>query len=215
MKNYHCVIFDLDGTLMDTSSGILKCIDYVANQFQLTPPSESEKRGFIGPPIQKSFQSYYGCPLECSLELADAWRKAYKDKYLLEAKPYKGIFDLLGWIRQGGVKTAVATNKREDYAMTLLEHFGFFPLFDCIIGSDFSGDRRKEEMIRLCAERLGIIDISRCLMVGDTAGDMSAAHKAGVDFLGVTYGFGFKRGNQELGYWTADHCEDIRNFLEN
>jgi len=198
---------------MDTSSGILKCIDYVANQFQLIPPSESEKRRFIGPPIQKSFQLHYGCTAEYALELADAWRKAYKEKYLLEAVPYQGIFGLLRWIRQSGTKTAVATNKREDYTMTLLEHFGFCPLLDCVIGSDFNSRRSKEEMIHLCMDRLGIIDSSRCLMVGDTAGDMSAACKAGVDFLGVTYGFGFERGNKELGHWTADHCEDIRNFL--
>lgn len=216
MMQYRCIIFDLDGTLMDTSEGILKCVDFIVARFGLAPLSEQEKLSFIGPPVQKSFQTYYACTPEQAWELATAWREAYKEKFLLEAVPYAGIYELLRALRQNGYKTAVATNKREDYTHKLLEHFSFLPLFDCIVGSDFEGKRSKADMIRLCMAHAKISELSHCLMVGDTAGDMIAAQEAGVPFLGVTYGFGFKKGavTSVQVQRMADSCKEIMRLLE-
>ena len=216
MKQYQAVFFDLDGTLMDTSMGVIQAIDYIVGTFQLPVLSEQEKYAFIGPPIQKSFQVHYGCTQERAWELATAWRDAYKEKFLLEAIPYDGIYDLLRCLRQKGIKTCVATNKREDYTLKLLGHFSFLPLFDCIAGSDFEGKRGKPDMIRLCMEQTGITDPKRCLMVGDTVGDAAAAKEAGVDFLGVTYGFGFTAGITSLAanaVMMADGCAQIQEWL--
>lgn len=214
MKKYTYIIFDLDGTLMDTSPGILRCIENVVDQYGLKPPSRLEMQDFIGPPIEKSFQSYYGCTEEYSQKLAAAWRKIYKERFLFEAVPYCGIYDLLQWLRTAGMKTAVATNKREDYATVLLEHFKLLSLMDCVVGSDSEGRRTKADMIGLCINQMGATNRNQCLMIGDTVGDMTAAHGAGVDFLGVTYGFGFKKGGQEADCETVDSCENIRNFLQ-
>lgn len=214
MKDYCCIIFDLDGTLMDTSPGILNCIDYIVARYNLVLPSAFEKRSFIGPPIEKSFQRHYGCTREFSLELASAWRTAYKEKFLFEAEAYPGVYDLLRWLRGSGMKTAVATNKREDYTEVLLKRFDFWPLLDCVIGSDFSGSRTKADMIALCMNQLGTIGCGQCLMIGDTIGDMTAAHETGVDFLGVTYGFGFTKERRGADCWTADSCKGIQDFLQ-
>lgn len=216
MKQYQAVFFDLDGTLMDTSMGVIQAIDYIIETYRLPGLSEQEKRAFIGPPIQESFQVYCGCSKEQAWELATAWRDAYKEKFLLEAMPYDGIYDLLRCLRQKGIKTCVATNKREDYTRKLLRHFSFLPLFDCIIGSDFEGKRSKPDMIRLCMEQTEMTDSERCLMVGDTAGDAAAAQKASVDFLGVTYGFGFTAGTTNLeanAVMIADSCAQIQEWL--
>lgn len=214
MKKYDCIMFDLDGTLMDTSSGILNCLDFIVEQFHLVPLSDQEKHCFIGPPIQESFQKHYSCSQERAWELAVAWREAYKEKFLLRAEPYDGIYDLLHKLRQAGIKTGIATNKREDYTLKLLKYFSFLSLFDCIVGSDFAGKRSKVDIICMCMKQIGVTKAERCLMVGDTIGDFTAAQKAGVDFLGVTYGFGFVIGQSIPNHKMANSCGEIRAAIE-
>lgn len=215
MGSYSCVLFDLDGTLMDTSSGIMRATDHIIKRFHLPDISEERKRGFIGPPIQKSFQEQYGFDQERAWELATIWREVYKEEFLLDAVPYDGIYDLLQHMREKGIKTCVATNKREDYAVKLLSKFSFTPLFDCVVGSDFEGIRNKSDIIRICMKRVGAADPTRCLMIGDTIGDMVAAKETGVDFLGVTYGFGFSENLIEKEMAFVNNCEEIRAMVKN
>lgn len=210
---YQAVFFDLDGTLMDTSEGVLKAIDYIIDTFHLLPLSRDVKRSFIGPPIQQSFQMHYGCTPERASELAAAWRDAYRLYFLLDAVPYNGIYDLLRFLRRKGIKSGVATNKREDYTLQLLEHFSFKPLFDCIVGSDFAGKRSKTDMIRLCMEYTGVTDADKCLMIGDTTSDMTAAREAGIAFLGVSYGFGYTKNSCTPEILLANSCEEIQTMV--
>ena len=216
MRSYHAIFFDLDGTLMDTSIGVIQAIDFIIDRFKLPPLSEEEKRSFIGPPIQRSFQKKYGFDEVQAWEIASAWRNAYKDQFLLGAAPYDGIYDLLEYCQDKGIHTGVATNKREDYTMRLLQHFHFTPLFDCIVGSDFEGKRTKGQMIQMCVEEIGCSKPGQCLMVGDTEEDGIAAMKAGVDFVGVTYGFGILPGQPcqtAKPIALASCCAEIKGIL--
>lgn len=210
---YQAVFFDLDGTLIDTSEGVMRAIDSITEAYGLHPLSTAEKKSFIGPPIQVSFQQQYGLAKEHAWEIATRWREVYKDEYLLFARPYDGIYDLLSFCRENGIKTGVATNKREDYTKKLLEHFGFTPLFDWIAGTDFEGKLKKADLIRLCMEKTGVSDGEKCLMVGDTEGDWKAAMQAGVQFLGVTYGFGFT-ATEEICGLKAANCQEIEKIIE-
>lgn len=213
MGKYDLVVFDLDGTLMDTSGGILACIDYIVGQYGFPPVPDDVKRGFIGPPIQDSFLRCYSLTEVQAWEMAIAWRNAYKDRFLFDAVPYDGIYDLLRFCQRCGASTGVATNKREDYTRTLLEHFGFTQLFDCICGTDMSGKLSKAELIRACMERTNTTDPEKCLMVGDTEGDFAAAKRAGVQFLGVTYGFGFTHENA-CNLNTVSSCRGVIDYLQ-
>ena len=212
---YSVVIFDLDGTLLDTSSGVVKATDYSVEKFQLPVLNEKQKQSFIGPPVQTSFKTYYNCSEERAWELATAWRNAYKDMFLYEAVAYEGIYELLEYLRECGIKTGVATNKREDYAKTLLEYFSFSPLFDCVIGSDFEGKRTKSDIIRLCMHQCGVENPKCCLMIGDTMLDFIAAQKVGTDFLGVIFGFGFKPFEANEGIITVNSFNQIKFLIEN
>lgn len=212
MKSYSCVIFDLDGTLMDTSRGIIQATDFIIEKFQLPIISEDVKRSFIGPPIQKSIQLCYGIEQEQAWEIATVWRDAYKDKFLFEAYPYDGIYELLKILRKKKIKVCVATNKREDYAMRLLDYFSFTPWLDFIVGSDFAGKLSKTDMIQLCMKKTKMVDPAQCLMIGDTNGDMVAAQKCGIDFIGVTYGFGFK--DEEASKFEFNVVKSTRDILD-
>ena len=109
---------------------------------------------------------------------------------LCKAKLYDGVLETLSKLKQRGVKVAVATYKREDYAAKILDVFRITPYCDWIQGSDFAGKLSKADIIELCLQKLNV-DKSKVLMVGDTEHDMIGAQNAGVNFLAVSFGFGF------------------------
>lgn len=203
MQGLDTVIFDVDGTLLDTSEGITHSILYTAKQLGLEPPPPCDLRAFIGPPIQNSFKSYYAIDDVTSTKAASIFREHYKEVSLFEAAAYPGIYETLGTLKNSGMKLAVATYKREDYALMILRHFGFDSYFSVMLGSDMDGNLSKADIIRLCMAELGA-QAERTVYVGDTKGDLYAAQSAEVNFVGVCYGFGFSE--KPLG------CTD-RNML--
>lgn len=191
MKDYHLIIFDLDGTLLDTSEGILDSLRYTIAHFGFHELPEETIASFIGPPIQDSFSATYGIDGPILQEIATVFRDRYKSRDLLKAKPYPGIFDALEEMKKAGKKLAVATYKREDYALELLRYYGFDRYFSVMHGGDHENRMKKPDIIRLCIQETEGANEANCLMIGDTVSDSSGAEQAGIDFLGVSYGFGF------------------------
>ncbi|WP_018212324.1 HAD hydrolase-like protein [Desulfitobacterium hafniense] len=198
MRKYEAVIFDLDGTLMDTSIGVIKSVEYVITQLGLPPLSMEEMRSFIGPPIQVSFRTKYDLDDNTTAQAASFFRNAYKDLFLFDAEVYPGIFPLLEALQTSGIRTAVATYKREDYTLKLLHQFGLCQLFDFIKGSDFEGKLTKTDIVKECVRRIGTGNLSQAVLIGDTFHDANGAKECNIDFLGVTFGFGFKNEREAL-----------------
>lgn len=191
MRDYDAVIFDLDGTLLDTSEGIFRSVGYVIDRLGLPKPSPEIMRSFIGPPIQRSFMRVFGFTKEEGDMAANMFRDRYKEDDIYCAVPYEGIFDTIEKLRKGGIKCAVATYKRQDYAEKLLIRFGFDKICDRICGSDFEGRLSKRDIIENAIRYTGVTDRSRAVMVGDSDNDAQGAAEINVPFIGVTYGFGF------------------------
>ena len=212
MKNYDAVIFDLDGTLLDTAEGIIRSVRHVIETKNLAPLSDDEIKTFIGPPIQRSFARIYGMSEEETKDAAKIFRDRYKGDDILLATPYEGIFETLRALSRAGVKTAVATYKRYDYALKLLVHYGFDKECDAICGSDPEGRLTKKDIILNAMEAVGVTDRKRAVMVGDSDNDAIGAAEIGMPFIGVTYGFGFsgKEAVEEFEHaGIAGNCEDI------
>ena len=217
MKKYRLVIFDLDGTLLDTRDGILSAVKYTINKTGLTPLEDCVLQNFIGPPIGESFAKFYSISDKKRVqELVEIFRKQYKDIDLLKAEPYEGIYEVFESLNHMGIKTAIATYKRQDFTETILKHFGFDQYTDVIHGADYNNKLKKKDIIQLCLEETEI-NIEDAVMIGDTAHDAEAARQLGIDFLGVTYGFGFKTEKDVLEYTslrTASEAKDILKILE-
>lgn len=198
-RPYDVVVFDLDGTLLDTTEGVLSAVRYTIRKLGYPMLSDEQLTSFIGPPVQDSFANAYGLSGPVLQEIATIFRGRYKDADLLKAKPYEGIYALCGGLLKKGIVPAVATYKREDYARTLLRHFGFGEYMEIIHGADHENRLKKQDIIRMCIAEAGVSDYSRVVMVGDTLHDAVGAQELGVDLIAVTYGFGFHSAEDLVG----------------
>ena len=143
------------------------------------------------------------------------FRDQYKNVDLLKARPYDGILPLLERLKSRGFLIGVATLKREDYALTILEHFGIAERCDLICGSDFASKMTKADVLHKCLKALELSP-SEAVLIGDTSSDGKGAKEAAVDFMAVTYGFGPDTAEAWQEYapvYTAKDTHDIGAFL--
>lgn len=217
MNRYEIAVFDVDGTLLDTTEGVLAAARHAIQVYGYPMPSEEILRTFIGPPIQDSFAKTYHLEKEKADAMAAVFRTSYKDEHLYEAKPYDGIYNLMDELVKRGIKIAVATYKRQDYAEGILKHFGFDRYSNVLYGADFEGKLKKVDIIRKCMIDLGSTNYQNAVMIGDSWHDANGAEQIGVDFIGVTYGFDF-RTEEDVRKCTcigsADTPMDILRFFE-
>lgn len=208
---YSLVIFDLDGTIVDTSEGLVSSMKYIAEQRNLRKYEDNQLKFFIGPPIQITFADKFGLSVQEANEAAVDFRTHYKEIDLLKAKPYDGIFELFGELRKMNIITAIATNKREDYMMDLLRHYGIDKCIDIFNGTDMAQTLTKSDLIKKCISESGIKTQKEAVMVGDAIGDAKGAEEAGIDFVRAAYGFGF---NSEKEIKEADEIGFINRPLD-
>lgn len=187
---YKSIIFDLDGTLMNTKAGILKSLDCVIESRGYPQLSEERKKKFIGPPMFQSLRSEYGLSDDEAYSAAQEFRDLYAGDYCLMARTYPMMRTLLTSLKHEGCKLSVATYKREDVANRILAHFKLDPYFDAIYGSDFEGRLSKKDIIEKAMNHVGVRP-ANTVVIGDSKSDGAAANQIGVKFIAVTYGFGF------------------------
>ncbi len=215
MKYKH-VLFDLDGTLVDSTEGVLESAKYTIDQLGYEKLDEDTLKSFIGPPIGDSFQKTYNIDDRKKEEMVRIFRDRYKDHDLFKAELYDGIAELLQFLKEHNVKMSVATYKRYDYARMLTKEFGIDDYCSVIEGSDFEGELTKIDIMQKCID-MQEIDKSECIMIGDTGFDGKASKILGVDFIAVTFGFGFK---QPKDFCNVDNVSvldspyEIINFFE-
>lgn len=189
-KKYDLYIFDLDGTLIDSSPGILNTVRYTLKLFNKTIPDIDTITSFIGPPLKQSFALHPEVSEKEAEEMVVAFRQEYKKGEILNANLYDGIVPLCQRLQDDRIKIAIATNKPEQFAKKLVKHFHLDGYIPVVCGADMEGKLKKADLIKKAMELSGIADAEKVVMVGDTSGDAKAAEESGVDFIGVSYGFG-------------------------
>jgi len=213
---YSTVIFDLDGTLLDTSEGIMLGASYIANIMGAAELTIDQQKSFIGPPPVHSFMRECGFPESKAKESVELYRQRYKEKGLYEAKQYYLIKELLISLKENKYKTAVATLKRDDLAKLILEHFELSTHFDTIIGIDDQDTLSKFDIILMCLNEIEQNDLSKVVLIGDSIYDALGAEQVGIDFIAVTYGYGFKNkeeASSSKNVFIAENVEEIIKYL--
>ena len=212
---YEYVLFDLDGTLSDTSAGVTKGVQLALKAFGIEAEL-SELTKFIGPPLTYSFPAFYGFAGEDLDKVIEIFRGYYVNGGgMYDNRPYDGLHELLDKIHKDGRKLAVATSKLEDAAFDVLTRNGLARHFDMICGALADGTRTtKQDVLESFFVRAGNPDRSKVVLVGDTAFDAAGAKAVGIDCIGVLYGFGTREELEAEGVrYIAPTVEQIYGYL--
>lgn len=212
---YKTVLLDIDGTLLDTTQGVIEAVKTTIKETKLPMMNEDILKLFVGPVMQNSFKKYYKMDDKTALETANLFRANYRKYSLYLAEPYSGVMSFLSKIKKAGLQIAVATNKSEDNAVAILDKFNILQYCDCAVGSDLLGKLTKADIINECIKKLQA-EKSTTVMVGDSEADSRGAEIAGIDFIAVTYGFGFKSSDDLSGILhkkVFDNISDVGEYI--
>lgn len=191
------LIFDFDGTLFESSTGIYQSFVYSCVKHHLTPPDKTVFANHIGPPVGTIVDNFFPSLQDLlRSEFIRSFREHYDSIGYKDSYPYDGVSSLLQDIIYSPLYTnpSIVTNKPTSPTVSLLHEFNLHHFFDHIIGIDYllssSNDRtfaNKSDAIKYLVS----ITQPSCdyLYIGDTISDMESASLAGCDFLAVGYGY--------------------------
>ena len=208
------VLFDWDGTVADTRPGIFNSVRYAIGQYGIADKPDDELRYFIGPPLYDGFEHVFGVSPELANELTDTYRVYYRDKGIFECNIYDGVGDLLRKLHDAGVKTAVVSSKPKEFLDRLVEHFGLAEHLDAVVGPAMDNhNSNKTVLVNQALKELMLLP-STVAMIGDRHFDMEGAKAAGVNAVGVLYGYGTEEELCKAGADAiCDQVADLRGFL--
>ena len=216
MKKYDYVIFDFDGTVTDTGEGILKSLQYSFEQMGHEVPDLSDLKKFIGPPIHYSYVTFYGIDESEVEQYIKKYRERYRKIGIYECFVYDGMVETLKALRKNGVKIGIASSKPISLVYDVMEYLKLTEYFDAVVGTQFDDSNHpgKTDLVLQSMEKLGDADKKRTLMVGDRYFDIDGAAGAGVDSVGVTYGYGSREEFIEHGAtYIVDSPQEILNIV--
>jgi phosphoglycolate phosphatase len=188
MNRYELVIFDWDGTLMDSVGKIVACIQGMSRQLCQAVPDEEAIRDIIGLSLELAFRQLFpNCSDARYLEMAQAYKAHYLELNLTPSPLFDKAEVLLQTLRDRGYRLAVATGKRRAGLERVLT--------ETSLGGYFAASRCADETLskphpQMLLDLLAHLDVapSRALMVGDSLHDLNMANDAGIDAIGVSYG---------------------------
>lgn len=215
MKKYDVILFDLDGTLTDSSQGIMNSIVYALKKYNIRVDNAEDLRKFLGPPLHESFRDFYGFDDKKSMEAVGFYREYFSTKGLLENEVYPEIRELLKDLKENGKRLILATSKPQPFTDRITEHFNLAKYFEFIAGSNMDGTRsKKAEVIAYALSSCDITDKSNVVMVGDRAHDIIGAKTVGIDSVGVEYGYGdFDELSNAGATYIVKTVEDLRDLI--
>lgn len=216
MALFDYVLFDLDGTVSNTQEGIFKSIDYAMDKMGMPRMTAEEMKKYIGPPLTVSFVKFLGMDDDAALKCLNAYRERYDAAGVRECCLYDGIKEVMLRLKKAGVKIALATSKPQEPAEAILKMLGIYDIPDFIAGATLDERRNtKAKVIEYALQGLGNPDRKRTVLIGDRCYDAEGAEKAGINCIGVTYGFGTKDEFEKYGVnLIADSPEDILRILK-
>jgi phosphoglycolate phosphatase len=188
------IVFDLDGTLVDTAPDLVAAVNYVLAREGLPPLPLESARKMIGSGaralIERGLEQegVTMSPADVS-RLTDDFIDYYREHIADESRPFDGLDDALDALAADGFRFAVCTNKLEGLSRLLLDQLNMSKRFAAICGADTFGVSKPDPTsLRETVARAGG-EIASAIMVGDSGTDIGAARRAGVPVIGVTFGY--------------------------
>lgn len=197
MSRIKGILFDMDGTLVDAFAPIVYALNRTLETLNQPTMSEADIRRHTGRG-ESSIQILFGERREEAIDLF----LQFHDERLYDLAPLPGAESTLQWAKQAGIPVAIVTNKSQSRAELQLEHLGWMPWIDHVVGlMEGRGQKPDPHVIHLACESMGI-NPSDAVMIGDGIADMQAAASAGCTALGLVHAF----SQAELESAGAKHC---------
>ena len=210
MSQIYTILFDLDGTLIDTAPDLIEAHNHVMKKYGHKQKRLSEIKSLAGRGawimMQRSFKNEIKDE-KTKKKMVDEFINFYSKNINKESKPIKGIFEFLDWAKSKNISMGVCTNKREVLAIDLLKKINMYKYFEYVAGADtFEFNKPDPRHLTNVIEIIGG-DLRKSIMVGDSEVDSNSAYSANLPFILV------KDGYTEKSEKEIKHDELISDFI--
>lgn len=211
---YDAVFFDFDGTIADTGVGIFNSVRFAVAAMGFDPLPEDRLRTFIGPPVFDSFKRELDMTDKQSEKAVEKYRENYIRSGIYQLEMYPGIETLIKELKKSGIKVAIASSKPEKFVIKVIDYLKISHLIDFIAAPESdNAPEGKAVLVERAVKHFGV-EKSKALMIGDRYFDIDGANGAGVESIGVTFGYGSEEELRSAGAtYLADSADDIRKLI--
>ena len=202
-QTYRHIIFDLDGTLLNSEKGIRNALRYTLAEMDIDFDLDKKFKEFIGPPLHHGFRNVVRLSEEDSDKAVLLFREYYGKKGVYESTLYQGISEMLTNLILHKKYLYIATSKFEKYTLEILKNLKIDHFFTAVAGAAYKGQGAdKVYLLEKILSNIPANETKQVVMVGDSQYDMSAASELGINSIGVLYGYGteteLKKGGAQL-----------------
>jgi len=202
MPRYTHILFDLDGTLIDSAPAILASFRNAFAEARITPVVAIDE-SIIGPPLLETLQILSGSHDKALIDtLADGFKAGYDSEGYRQTAAYAGVGDMLERLKNAGLSLSIATNKRIFPTRLILDHLGWSAYFDHLYALDLFAPRlpNKAAMIaRLMTDHA--LPADRSIYIGDRSEDGESADANTLPFIAATWGYGSLEPTEMAAHW--------------
>lgn len=214
---WSCILWDVDGTVVDASDGILRRLTLALTELGRPAPTREELVHWIGPPMHESFQKNVGLtPAEAADAVALYRRIGKADGYTTGAKLYPGIGGLIAELADAGIAQATASSKPEIQVTALMDHFDLAPYLQAVVGAtaDEKTLASKADIVAEALRRLAAAgaDTSRPVLIGDRHHDVEGGAAQGVPVIFVQWGFSWPHESEGAAA-VVETIDELRALL--
>ncbi len=216
MTKYTTILWDLDGTIINSSPGVYESFNHTFRALGMPEMTAADMQPLMGPPLRVSFGQILGLSHEETEEALALYRDFYlKQGGALNCELYPGVIEIIQKSKAAGITNSLATSKAERGTKLVGEHFDFLKYFD-ILGTAANDETRnsKIDVITYAFEELQKIDadLSRVILIGDRIHDVEGARHHNLEVCLVKWGFG---NEQEwvLADYVVEDAEELQQLL--
>lgn len=212
---YSLIIFDLDGTLIDSLPDIAASLNQAIGEVGRSPLSMPEVKEIVGSGardlVAQALGSTRGHLVD---ETLARYRQIYRQNPIAHSTVYPGVMETLGKLSEQSIKLAVATNKPGMIARQVVDALGLGSFFFAVLGEDDVGARKPDpKMLELLIEQAGVTQ-AQTLFVGDSEVDQETTVRLGADFCSVGYGYAHDQAVMKAGArYHVDHFSELVSIV--
>ncbi|TBW56635.1 HAD family hydrolase [Marinobacter halodurans] len=213
MKRPRAILFDLDGTLIDTAPDFIRCLNAVRARYKLPHLPEPEIRESVSDGARAMIHVGFGLTPEDEdyFDRHSEFLDLYESEIAVETKLFPGMETLLTWLEENRIAWGIVTNKPRRFSVPLLHALDLHDRSDVLVCPDDVDQRKPHPESLLLASELLHIPAAECIYVGDHARDIEAGKRAGMTTVAARYGY--IRHPGEIPGWQADFIIDSAGEL--